>query len=194
MDNKLGDALALNRSFGVPTLAFDVRLSYLLDKEHCQQISKSVERYGGYWEIRKATSSLWKQLPSKSGIYMFVWVPDLAMRLAQESSRIDLKWILYVGRAGDVDSSNTIKERYRAEYSKYVGGDPSILWEESAPKTREERLKRYLTLSPMQYWYLEVEEKRHLPKIEKQLIKLFSPPLNRQGGPRIKTGKPIEAF
>jgi hypothetical protein len=126
---------------------------------------------------------------------MFVWRPEFTLRFAAPPEIERLSWVLYVGKAGKQGgTTDTIKHRYIGEYSKYVGKDPSCLWDSNAPKDREDRLARYLTLRPLEYWFLIVEDLRDILILERKLIRLLRPPLNQQHGPRIRPGKPVPAF
>ncbi len=189
----LKSALALHRNEPCTVLSFDLRVDHLIDSSHCSEVEKKIDELGGIWETRKATRSLWQQLPNVYGLYMFVWCPKL--RMPTTDKHIDFKWILYVGEAGADSSSNTIKERYRAEYSRYVGGNAELLWQVEQPKNRSERLERFLILEPMEFWFLELTDTTRIKWMEKRLQRLLSPPLNRSFGPRItRTRQPEEAF
>jgi hypothetical protein len=126
---------------------------------------------------------------------MFVWKPDLMFRFAAAPHVEQLCWVLYVGKAGTEEGKNdTIKHRYLNEYSNYLGKDASCLWDSHAPTDREQKLARYLTLRPMEYWFLSMGDVRDILILERKLIRLLRPPLNAQHGPKIRPGKTVPAF
>jgi hypothetical protein len=104
--------------------------------------------------------------------------------------------VLYIGKAGIEDGKfDTIKSRYSSEYSKYVGGDIGCLWDDKPAIEREQKLARYLTLRPLEYWFLPIPTTKDIPLLERKLVRLLKPPLNNQhSGPRIKPGKTVPAF
>lgn len=176
-------------------LSFTPCIEKLIDSEHCNQIGSLMHRNGARWEHRKATNTLHESLPKVKGIYMFVWMPCLTLKFDPNEEIRPMTFVLYVGKAGIADGTqDTIKSRYQSEYSKYVARDASSLWDEQVADTREERLARYLTLRPLEYWFLQIEHVRDIVLIEKQLIKLLRPPLNSQHGLRLRPGKPEPAF
>ncbi|NQE65004.1 hypothetical protein E1H18_785 [Caulobacter sp. RHG1] len=52
---------------------------------------------------------------------------------------------------------------------------------------RAAALKKYLSLWPLEYWFLPVEDRTAIPDLEKRLIRLFAPPLNKIGRLRVRT-------
>lgn len=183
----------MHRDDPPPMLAFDVPLNYLMDTDHCNMVTEEFKRLGTAWVTRKAVRNLWEQLPKKSGLYMFVWRPTLRFNL-EAVPEMSFSWVLYVGRAGDATSLNTLRDRYRAEYSRYVSGDPGVLWNTSRYADRKDRLRRFLTLTPLEYWYTEVAERDKIQMLEKRILKILSPPLNMAGGPKLRSTKPVKAF
>lgn len=187
------DALARHRE--QPSIGLDLTLpiNWQIDSDLCMALGRDLEGVGGAWEVRRATPSLWQSIPSKCGIYMFVYRSHLKMSLADGNSH-HATWILYVGRAGSSESARTLKERYRGEYGKYVGGDPENLWSSESLSGRAEMLRRYLSLWPLEYWFLVVEDRGTISHLEDRLIKLFAPPLNRNGLLRLRKGTSQPAF
>lgn len=177
-------------------LTFEPSIELLLDSDFCQGIDRIVHAVGGTrWERRVAVEDLGNSLPDVRGLYLFVWRPSFQFRFAAEPFSERLSWILYVGKAGiEGGQSDTIRHRYLVEYRKYVGGDPSQLWD-TKDANRAQRLATYLTLRPLEYWFLPLEEPRDVEVLERKLLRMFRPPLNRQyGGPRMRPGKPEPAF
>jgi hypothetical protein len=176
-------------------LYFSPSIELLMDADHCRTINQIVHQSGTQWERLKAVPTLWSQLPNISGIYMFVWTPDVALRFASAPEVERFFWVLYIGKAGEPEAPNaTIRSRYKSEYTKYVGRDPSCLWDGSSPDTRESRLTKYLTLRPLEFWYLSIDQVSEIVLLEKRLLKLLKPPLNYQHGPKLRLGKPMPAF
>jgi hypothetical protein len=175
-------------------LDFRPSLERLMDTQHCQELSKVFHRTAK-WERTKAVESLGASLPDARGLYMFVWRPELTFPF--ESGQIErLSWVLYVGKAGKEEGEyDTIKGRYLKEYRRFVGGDVGVLWDRKPPREREERLARYLTVRPLEYWFLLLDEPEDIRLLERKLIRILSPPLNRQlTGPRLRLGTPVPAF
>jgi hypothetical protein len=190
--NAVSAALALNHTEPTPYLQLKLPVDPLIDERHCQQISESLRLAGKDWECRKATPTLWKQLPTKPGLYMFVWRPSLSFRLAADPDRpVIPPYILYVGQAGG-KSNNNLRGRYKGEYAHYVGADPSVLWStDTGRQVRQERLQRYLTIVPLEYWWSVIEDRDKILQLERRLNYMLSPPLSRVGRARLIT---MDAF
>lgn len=194
-DDEVKSALQRYRDEPLDPLYYAPSIDLLMDGDHCAAIDHLVHGSGGRWERLKAVPSLASQIPDENGIYMFVWTPNIALRFAAPPNVERCFWILYVGKAGGLDSPGaTIRSRYSSEYRRYVGRDPSCLWNGPAPETRELRLARYLTLRPLEFWYLTIEKISEIPLVEKRLLKLLRPPLNYQHGPKLRPGKTTSAF
>jgi hypothetical protein len=179
------------------SLYFAPALGKFLDKSLVDAIQDEFRGNGLKWERRNATPSLATQLPRDRGIYMFVWTPGPVFEFDSGSHHHHTAWILYIGKAGvEGGASDTFQDRYRQAYQRYVGGDPSVVWADDPPRSgREDQLRRYLTLRPLQYWYLPLSDVRYIPILEKRLVQLFRPPLNTQhGGIRARLGKPSPAW
>jgi hypothetical protein len=127
--------LALHHTEPSPYMQLRLPVDPLINDDHCEQISAALQSVCSDWERRTATTTLWKQLPAAKGLYMFVWRPRLQLRFADDPGKaVSPPYILYIGQAGgNPASSNTIKSRYKGEYSKYVEKNPEILWDSSPP-------------------------------------------------------------
>lgn len=116
---------------------------------------------------------------------MFVWRPWLAFDLADNPAR-DFGQVLYVGLAGtlrDGDSNkSTLKQRYK-HYRQFLAAEPEELWSSNEPVTREQRLGRYLTLRPLEYWCLVIKDVHNLLNLETRLIATLNPPCNTKDTP-----------
>jgi hypothetical protein len=168
----------------------------LLDEERCRAVTNLLDQLGTEWEVRQAVPDLHLQLPEASGLYMFVWRPSLRLKTAQEPHIRDFPWILYLGQAGGGSGNGNLRQRYHKEYSKVLNEDPNKLFLAEQPNKRLERLRRYLRVRPLEYWWVEVPDRQKLVKLEKILIGMLQPPLNDQHNHArlLKTGKPTNAF
>jgi len=174
-------------------LNFTFPISWQMDEDACRAITDELKSHGTKWECRKAVPSLHNSIPAKTGIYMFSFHSKLSLDLASEDQFIP-SWVLYIGRAGSKSSERTLKERYRSEYAKYVGGDLEELWSDAHPSCRADLMKRYLCIYPLQYWYSVVEDRTKIEYLEERMIRYLSPPLNRVGRPRVRVLEPKPAF
>ena len=184
---QLASAIVQRKHKPLPALDFQIPLSELMDESFCRSVASELKKGGRSWESRKATPDLWQFLPDRSGLYMFVFTPDLSFSLASRPDEpVSLRYALYVGKAGAGESSGTLKSRYRNDYKRYVAQDPRLLWE-LEPTNRTTLLRKYLNIYPLEYWFVEVVETEEIGRIETSLIKLLNPPLNTQG--KISRGK-----
>ena len=178
-----------------PPLPFSPSIELLIDSEFCKGIDKAIHEAGVKWERCLAVEALGASLPAERGLYMFVWRPEMSFRFDSNPASERLSWALYVGKAGTENGTHdTIKHRYESEYRKYVGRDPSCLWDSAGADSRELKLARYLTLRPLEYWFLTMLSVRDIILLERKLIRLLRPPLNQQHGPKIRPGKTVPAF
>lgn len=193
---ELNQTIHKHRDELASTLEFSPRIEKLVDLEHCQQIQKFVHGQGIKWERRPALASLGHSLPNERGLYMFVWTPKFAFEF-DTGTKEAVNWILYVGKAGITDGKcDTIKNRYMSEYRHYVGCNPSSLWESVIVENREQRLKKYLNLWPLHFWYMPLSSatNQDIELAERQLIRLFNPPLNITHTRRLRPSKSEPAF
>jgi hypothetical protein len=185
------DTLARHRDHPAISLPFSLPINWMLDADLGDALSKDLSVEGGSWETRRATLDL--KVPAECGLYMFVYRSHLKLNLAHGGGH-QATWVLYVGRAGSPDSEKTLRDRYKGEYCKYIGGNPENLWSSEPANNRARLLQRYLSIWPLEYWYLTVQDRNKIPDLEGRLIKLFSPPLNRNGHLRLRKGEPQPAF
>ena len=179
------DVLARHREDPSIALAFEFAIYWQMDQDIGATLGKDLRNLCSKWEVRRAIPSLWTSLPSCSGLYMFVYRTPLSFECANDAM-VEPRWVLYVGRAGNRDKPGSLKQRYREEYHRYVGGHPEALWNSEKPDTRADRLKKYLTIYPLEYWFCSVNDHRDVVALEDRLIKLFSPPLNDKSRLRLK--------
>lgn len=177
-----------------PMLRTELPVDRLLDSEYSRQLASDIRAAadGADWECLSATKSAARRIPAKSGLYAFVWNPSGIALSLQTGPRPST--ILYVGSAGGDAGKGTLKSRYVGEYSKYVGGDPEVLWTSTEAKTRKERLRRYLCVFPLEYWFLVLKPGTDIFDLETKLINLWGPPLNQAVGPRLRVARATPAF
>ena len=150
------------------------------------------------WEIREATDSLGDHLPEKAGLYMFVWRIPFRFPTKKLNDHF-FRIIVYIGQAGSGDTGNSLQQRYKKEYAAIVCQDPQALWKDDV-SNRASRLKRYLNLRDLEFWYHEIGQTDLIGAFEESLIKLFNPPANSQFAQRNATnlsarlGRAIPAF
>jgi len=190
---RISQLLAFHREGPNMGLEIFIPLNYQMDLEFCDATSSALAKSGGAWEVKKATPDLWRQLPKEGGLYMFVFESALSLSLASETT-VPARAILYIGKAGGQDGQGTLRDRYRKEYSNYIGKDPGVLWNGVHPTNRKARLERYLTIFPLQYWFIVLNNLEEVKKLEGNLIKIFNPPLNTAGRAIIKVQPPKPAF
>lgn len=197
LSDTVARAIERHRDDSPPRLEFNMPLDRLMDSAHCTALIEDLRREApGGWEVIKATASAWRRIPAVRGIYMFVWQPTFELDVATSPvGRRTFPMILYVGKAGDGSNNSTLRSRYKGEYSKLVAADPDYLWRDGAASTRDERLRRYLNVVPLQFWYCTINDGSVIGSLEKRLFSLFSPPLNALGSPRLRAvGKAKPAF
>lgn len=192
MEATVRQTLARHREDPPAGIVMMLPIHHQMDKDFCGAVSDDLAKCGAAWEKRLATPDLWKQLPDESGIYMFVFTSSLCLQTTSET--YSPSWVLYVGRAGSGSSRRTIRDRYKGEYSRYVGKDPEILWTAGVPSSRDDRMSQYLTIYPLYYWYTTVAQRERIPHIEDRLIKLLAPMINGRQLPRLRAQPPQPAF
>jgi len=192
-DNELQQLLRTRRDEPAVPLHFTPCVERLLDGDLCESITRITQTSGACWERYLAHDGLDSQLPAERGVYMFVWRPRISFSFSATQQQT-LPWILYVGKAGTTGGvADTLPARYKT-YRRYIGQSPTGLWDRIPPRTREERLSRYLTLRPLEYWFVTVPEISEISRLEKHLIKLFRPPLNDHHTRCLRPGLTAPAF
>lgn len=184
------DVIIKHREEPAPILPFAPCVERLIDNAYCMNLSKLLASEGTHWERQKAVPTLGPMLPNAPGLYMFVWQPYLWFQTGPEQS-VNFPWVLYVGKAGGPEGNGVIRNRYQNEYCKFVGGDASQLWKTQEPTKREERLARYLTLRPLEFWWLTIDNIYEIERLERKLISSLRPPLNDHYGVKLRAGKPV---
>jgi hypothetical protein len=174
-------------------LHFAPCIERLVDRDLCESVLRITQTLGVCWERYMAHDTLDSQLPAERGVYMFVWRPGISFSFTATQQQT-LPWILYVGKAGTSEGvADTLPARYKT-YRRYIGKSPVLLWNRIPPRTREERLARYLTLRPLEYWFITMKEVSEISRLEKHLIKLFRPPINDHHARCLRPGRATPAF
>lgn len=178
----LNQALTRHREEAAQPLQIHVPVECLVDQGRCDSLRQDIVDWcdGDGWECKIATPTLGRSLPARPGLYMFVWRPPVVFDLAPPLDNQTMWFVLYVGMAGP----GTLKSRYTSEYQKHVGQDPENLWPPAEPKNRDSRLKCFLNLENLEYWYVLINDESRIQKAEKRLIRILNPPLNIQGKTR----------
>lgn len=199
----LQQELAIHRAHDGRTVHLELSLPVdpLCDEASALALSKALRETGTTWERLVALPSIEDVLPKAAGLYMFVWRPMLSFALASLkhptmgsvggsdlAGEERLACVLYVGKAGD-SSSNTIRNRFRSDYKKYLCADAKMLWQRSG-SSRQALLARWLNLWPLEFWYLEVDQDNEIGRLEQQLIRALSPPCNNYLKARKKSVRP----
>ena len=194
---RFGKAVTLHQGDPSPYVTVHAPIALLGSEPLCTGLNEILKQGGRQWERRIATANLWEQLPSSAGLYMFLWMPELEFVVADGTGPVPWRfpWILYVGEAGAGESRNTLHERYKGEYSGILDGDPEQLWTSRLGRrpSRAELLKHYLTLFPLEYWYLEIDDHAQVAPLERRLLQMLNPPLVFQNRAQL-VGKPEPAF
>jgi len=66
------------------------------------------------------------------------------------------------------------------------------LWQHG--NDRKSRLKQWLSLSPLEYWFAEIEDRSRISELETRMISLLNPPLNDKGRRKLKPSSIQNAF
>lgn len=182
LEQALKNAILSNLSERSPSLVFEIAPDRLINKDYCENLSNEVFSKLD-WEVLTASPTTFERIPETSGLYMFVWKPYF--KIKNNMGKFDLRYILYVGKA-DATTSN-LKTRYKKEYSDYVKQQPDTIWSKSDIDNRDKRLRKYLNLWELEYWFCSItnsEDINKIDKFERDLIETLSPPINYQYKPK----------
>ena len=194
-EDRIRESLRRHRDEDLIPLSFKLSVTHLLDANGCLLLTQDLEAMCSPWERESATPELGTLLPECSGLYMFVWHPPLVFTTVKGRAQYEHTqcYVLYVGKAAG-GRNGTIRNRYKNEYKQYLCQDPEQLWNNGLTAERRDRMKKYLCLWPLEFWYAEVKIPSRIKNLEMRLIKMLSPPLNSQLKPRFKLGRPKSAF
>lgn len=195
-DDEFREHVERNRDIPSRDLRFRPNLSRLLDPTACKQLDADLYPCGSAWERLVAAEGIESQIPKERGLYMFVWIPKLPLKCTGSGvMEQGMPWVLYVGKAGvKGGTSDTLRNRFN-DYKKHIGKSPASVWStDSADLTREERLATYLTLRPLEYWYIRIGDAELIDSIEKRLRYFLRPPINTQTEPSMRLTATGPAF
>lgn len=188
----LRDSFELFSDEHTPALLFTISVNAWLREHFDGKVAKRLSSLQSSWETRPVTKSLQENIPDTPGIYMFIWRPGFTLKLATGTSEQKFQWVLYLGI-----TESSLKARYKNEYKKVLFKKEKTsraLWDSRQAETRREKLERFLSLRPLEYWYLPCSDTVLLKTLESHLIELLAPPLNAQKQARLKIGKTGKAF
>ena len=181
---QLSDLVLRHRDSPSPVLRNEMPLLRLLDKAGCQMLSQDLSAHGP-WEVRKAGRQTWEMIPDEPGLYMFVWRPWFRFDVSG-GRPVDLEQVLYAGMAGAGKyAQSTLRSRYKSGYAKYFPGDPELLWEPSEVIMRNDRLERFLSLEPLEYWFTVISDRGQIGLLEDRLLQLLNPLINQDRIPKL---------
>ena len=192
---KLSELISLNAGDEGRLLSLELPVGLLLDTERCHLIQRQIHdaAAGGAWEVLPATPASGSSVPRSPGVYMFVWRPPLTLTRHEPHDSQQLLYVLYVGRAGGPDSSSTLHQRYK-NYIRYFASDPKSLWSNQPLDSRDARMKCFLSLEPLEYWFLSCAATSTIHEIEARLQSVLNPPLNARRERVLRAGPSRKAF
>ena len=170
-----------------------LNLPWLLSHVRCDALIREIQAVGSHWECFPANRELADHLPNLPGVYLFVWRPKIEFDFGAHAKRERLMYPLYVGKAGIQGGTfDTIRNRFRQDYQRFMQKSPAVLWDTTnPPRSREDRLRCFLSLRPLEYWYLPVEDRslvERVESIERRLLALLSPPINNHHSTGLRPG------
>ena len=193
----LHDLMKLNVGQPGRLLKLELPIGRLLDKGHAEMVQKLLtdSASDGAWEMLPAKSHSASSVPRSPGVYMFVWCPPLTLECSRTFylDNLTFRQVLYIGKAGGLVSRGTLQERFKT-YIKHFGNDPRLLWSNESLRNRSSKLNCFLSLEPLEYWFLVCKDESDVVEIEKNLIRLLNPPINKKEKTFLKQGKPQAAF
>ncbi|RPK63409.1 hypothetical protein EES43_11590 [Streptomyces sp. ADI96-02] len=178
-------AVIRHRLDASPALEIQLGITPMLDLPAHQLLQGDLKRLASPWEKLTAVESIVDSIPDEPGLYMFVWRPTIKLSMA-DGSEGGFHHVLYIGHAGGAGQlGNTLRNRFR-DYRKHLRGNPEDLWTREPPTSRAGRLTYYLALHPLEFWFATVDDRSKIKNLEDRLIHLYNPPINTQGGPKLR--------
>ncbi len=176
-------------------IPFNLPSALLADHAHCSSLTDLMLRASrdGGWEVHPASTISESTIPESPGIYMFVWCPELRFPRSSPNDHKQLTLVLYVGQAGGSRTQGTLRTRFR-EYQPFIGAHAEVLWDEAPLDSRTRRKQCYLSLEPLEYWFLACEADSDIDGIERRLFDLLKPPMNKQRPKGLRVGPTEPAF
>ncbi|HCX01853.1 MAG TPA: hypothetical protein DHO02_05570 [Syntrophaceae bacterium] len=168
-NNTLKKAILDNFGARSPSIVFEIPPDRLVNKEYSENLSREV--FTNFeWEVFIASRDIVGRIPETPGLYMFVWKPYLTLK--NISGNVDLRYILYVGKANSHTSN--LRTRFRIDYFDVIKQHPHLLWDKVDVENREDRLRKYLNLWEIEYWFCSITNALDVEKIEKLEVELIS--------------------
>jgi len=135
---------------------------------------------------------------------MFVWCPPFRLKFADAIEAYSesptnafffTHYVVYVGQAGGGGGQGTLCARFKGDYARILeDSSPKELFSRVEARTRKEKLKRYLSLEPLEYWFMVVEDTDTLKDLERSLQQFLNPPAIVQNRPALYTAETRKAF
>lgn len=183
--DNIAQAVIRHRLDASPALEIQLGITPMLDAPAHQVLQDDLKRLASPWERLIAVESIVGSIPDEPGLYMFVWCPAMKLTMADRSEG-GFHHVLYIGHAGgEGELGNTLRNRFK-DYLKHLRGNPEDLWTREPPTTRSGRLTYYLALHPLEFWFATVDDRSAIKNLEDRLIHLYNPPINVQGGPKLR--------
>jgi hypothetical protein len=197
-EGEFAQIVTRHRDTAISGLNFEPNVTAGLAKSEVELLTLDLSQVSKGWERRRVVENM-PSLPKVRGLYMFVWAPPLTLMQECGKQSHVVSWVLYVGKAGvDGGTHDTIKDRYASEYKKYVSTSANVLWQSKTSDhsaVRAERMKKFFSLQPLDFWFLPMEDTNMISGLEKRLIRYLNPPLNKQhSGPKIRPANTVSAF
>lgn len=191
----LSDLISLNAGGVGRQLPLKLPIGLLLDTDRCRLMQRLIADAAsdGAWEVLPAASTSQASVPDLPGVYMFVWCPPLTLTRSSPHSNQQLRYVLYVGKAGGPEYKNTLRQRFKT-YIKYFSSNPELLFSNDPLPSREARMRCYLSLEPLEYWFLACESTDTIRDIEARLQALLNPPINKRRERILRAGPSQKAF
>ena len=154
----------------------ELPIHFLLNSRFSGLVKEDLAKYGTNWEKRDVREGMYQTLPDLGGLYLFVWRPVPGL-IKTDFGSFDFPTVLYAGKA-----EISLRNRYKSEYEKHVEeATLEAFWTGTAEnEKRIEKLRRFFSLKPLEFWFTVIEERSHIPNLEARLITLLSPPANQQ--------------
>jgi len=196
--------MALRATDGVSP-AIDIRLPliHVGNLERQRHLSEMMEGLGS-WECMRAHPDAAREIPKKPGLYMFVWCPPLRLKFAdpikvcsasETNAYFVTNYVVYIGQAGGGGGRGDLCARFKGDYARILKqGSPKELFSRTEGKTRKEKLERYLSLEPLDYWFMVVEDTDALMALERSLQEFLNPPAIIQNRAVLYTAETRKAF
>lgn len=170
----------INRNIGrrpIHKLIETTAVELVQNEQFYSLLSNDLSAVASPWESYPLGANIFQLLPEEPGLYMFVWKPS-ALRFRTDSNTLYFNKVLYLGKA-----SVSLKDRFRNEYRRIIeAASPELFWDDAGVDSREMRLRRIFSLTPIDIWFcrVAVNNVNLIDNLETRLITLINPPGNIQ--------------